>query len=79
MAQLIPVPHAKILVVSSIDKDAKEEANNIGFLVIEVGEKVDKENASIAFWEIYEKLSKIFTGDGVIPLKLSEGLNSFMQ
>jgi hypothetical protein len=62
MVQLFPVPHAKILVVSSIDKDAKEEANNIGFLVIEVGEKVDKENASIAFWEVYEKLSKIFPG-----------------
>jgi hypothetical protein len=71
MVQLIPVPHTKILVVSSIDKDAKEEANNIGFLVIEVGEKVDKENASIAFWEIYEKLSKIFTGVEPTRMKLN--------
>jgi len=71
MVQLFPVPHAKILVVSSIDKDAKEEANNIGFLVIEVGEKVDKENASIAFWKIYEKLSKIFTGVEPTRMKLN--------
>jgi hypothetical protein len=71
MVQLLPIPHAKILVVSSIDKDAKEEANNFGFLVIEVGEKVDKENASIAFWEIYEKLSKIFTGVEPTRMKLN--------
>jgi hypothetical protein len=55
-----PKPHLKIIVAKSFSKEAKKEATTHGFLVIEIKEKIDKENAENAYWKVYKTLSKLF-------------------
>jgi hypothetical protein len=49
-----------ILVAKSFKKSAKKEAEAHNFIVIELGEKVNEENALKALWKVHEELSKRF-------------------
>jgi hypothetical protein len=55
-----PKPHLKIIVANSLTDEAKKEAKFYGFLVIEIREKIDEENAEKAYWKVYKILSKLF-------------------
>jgi hypothetical protein len=54
-------PHLKIIVAKSLTDEAKKEGEFYGFLVIELGEKIDENNAEKAYLKVYEILSKLFT------------------
>ena len=54
------MPHMRILVVSSIRGTAKQEALDKGFIVVEVGKKVDESNVEEACRLIYDRLSAAF-------------------
>jgi septin family protein len=53
-------PHLKIIVAKSFTDEANKEAEFHGFLVIELGEKIDENNAEKAYLKVYEILSKLF-------------------
>jgi len=53
-------PHIMLLVTSSIDKNARITASRAGFIVVEVGFKVTKENFDRAYRVLRAKLNPIF-------------------
>jgi hypothetical protein len=55
------IPNVRILVANSFLEDAKKEAIEHGFVVIELGEVVTESNIDKAYLKIYEKLNKLFT------------------
>jgi hypothetical protein len=55
-----PVSHLKVIVAKSLSDSARKEADSYGFLVIELGEKIDENNAEKAYLKVYEILSKLF-------------------
>ena len=67
------IPHVRILVVSEIKDTAKKEALANGFVVVEVGRKVDESNAEDACRLIYNRLNAVFVG--MAPAWLQELAN----
>jgi hypothetical protein len=55
------IPNVRILVANSFLEDAKKEAIEDGFVVIELGEVVTESNIDKAYLKVYEKLNKLFT------------------
>jgi hypothetical protein len=55
------IPNVRILVANSFSEDAKKEAIEDGFVVIELGEVVTESNIDKAYLKVYEKLNKLFT------------------
>ena len=55
------IPNVRILVANSFLEDAKKEAIEHGFVVIELGEVVSESNVDKAYLKVYEKLNKLFT------------------
>jgi hypothetical protein len=55
------IPNVRILVANSFSEDAKKEAIEHGFVVIELGEVVSESNVDKAYLKVYEKLNKLFT------------------
>jgi hypothetical protein len=55
------IPNVRILVANLFSEDAKKEAIEHGFVVIELGEIVTESNVDKAYLRIYEKLNKLFT------------------
>jgi hypothetical protein len=60
--QMRLTPHVKVLVANSLSENAKKEGIANGFVIIEIGEKVTENNAENAYWKVYGKLNKLFTG-----------------
>jgi hypothetical protein len=54
------LPHLKVLVVSSLNEQARETAKSEGFLLVELNKKVTDENLDNACIEIREQLRKYF-------------------
>jgi len=55
------IPNVRILVANSFSEDAKKEAIEHGFVVIQLGEVVSESNVDKAYLKVYEKLNKLFT------------------
>jgi len=55
-------PHLKILIAKELTSSAKQTAEADGFFVIELGEKVTKENSYEIYRLISSKLNDLFTG-----------------
>lgn len=55
-------PHLKIFVCKELTDDAREIALKEGFIVIELKEKANSENAEEIARIIYKHLNKLFTG-----------------
>lgn len=60
--QMRVTPHVRVLVATSLSEYAKKEGIANGFVVIEIGEKVNENNAEKAYLKVYEKLNKLFAG-----------------
>jgi hypothetical protein len=56
------IPHIRVFVANSFLENTKMEAMKYGFVIIEIGEKVTENNAENAYWKVYGKLNKLFTG-----------------
>jgi hypothetical protein len=56
------IPNVRILVANSFSEDAKKEAIEHGFVVIELGEVITESNVDKAYLKVYEKLNKLFAG-----------------
>jgi hypothetical protein len=55
------IPNVRILVANSFLEDAKKEAIEDGFVVIELGEVITESNVDKAYLKVYKKLNKLFT------------------
>jgi hypothetical protein len=60
--QMRLTPHVRVLVANLLSENAKKEAIANGFVIIEIGERVNENNAEKAYWKVYEKLNKLFAG-----------------
>ena len=60
VSQLVNTPVLKFIVASKFDEQAKKIAERSGFKPIEVGFKVDEDNARDAYKKIYEAMKNIF-------------------
>jgi hypothetical protein len=62
------VPQLKIIIAKQVSKQAKDLAEANGFVIIELGEKANAENAKEIYELVYRSLNKIFTS--IAPPKL---------
>jgi hypothetical protein len=60
--QMRLTPHVRVLVANLLSENAKKEAIANGFVIVEIGERVNENNAEKAYWKVYEKLNKLFAG-----------------
>lgn len=78
IANLLRVPNLKVLVARKFTEPAKREALASGFVILELGEKVNDENAVEIYEAIHETLSNLFASIASRKSSSKFRLNQFL-